>query len=240
MSGLEMISTPTPQLKIMIEHYQKVLSPEEYQIFINDIKSTYIKFFSEIAAFPAGPERAILGHQLLTPLIEQGIAQVKPTCGRGCGTCCNYEVEITIDEGALLAALVSDGLMIDLKRLAIQASRKTKSEEWLQSSKNPDNRCVFLGDDQACQVYEFRPSICRKHVVNSNPQECGKTNGQITPILIPFAEIAMSAILGQPDNAKASLSKALSLALNNRPKQTFELEIESDLHQPNRAISPSV
>jgi len=224
MQGLEFISAPTPQLKFMLENYQRTLSPEQFLEVIADIKSTYLKFFSALAAFEPGAERARMGHRLITPLIDRGLAQIKPSCARGCGTCCNYEVEITKDEGELLAELVNQGFVIDRERLALQASRKRKADEWKKGPSEPTNACVFLGPDQACQAYELRPSICRKHVVTNDPAECGKADGQITPIQIPFAEIALSAILSLPENPKASLSKVLTLALK-KTEIVSEVEI---------------
>jgi len=212
MQGLEFISSPTPQLKQMVKNYRETLPPAQFAALIADIKETYLRFFSALSAIDAGPERAKVGHRFLTPLIEQGTKQIKPSCGRGCGTCCNYEVEITKDEGELLAQVVNSGFAIDFERLANQAARKRQGDEW-KKEREPSNTCVFLGSDQACQVYEFRPSICRKHVVTNDPAECGKSDGKITPILTPLAEIALSAIISLPENPKASLSKMLTLAL---------------------------
>ena len=225
MQGLEFISAPTPQLKSMVQNYRSTLPPEQFLTLLADIKSTYLKFFSALAAFEPGTERARMGHRLLTPLIDRGTIQVKPSCAKGCGTCCNYEVEITKEEGELLAQVVNDGFLIDRERLAIQASRKRQSDEWKKGSKDPENTCVFLGADQSCQVYEVRPSICRKHVVTSDPAECDKMDGKITPILIPLAEIALSAIISQPENPKSSLSKMLTLALN---KAELNSSVESE------------
>ncbi len=36
-----------------------------------------------------------------------------------------------------------------------------------------DNRCKMLGDDNRCQAYEIRPSICRKY----DAAECDHTGG---------------------------------------------------------------
>ena len=232
MQGLEFISAPTPQLKAMVQNYQQTLPAEQFLQVIADIKSTYLKFFSALAAFEPGAERARMGHRLLTPLIDRGVLQTKPSCARGCGTCCNYEVEITKDEGELLASVVNSGVAIDHERLAIQAARKRQSDEWKKIGSESSNACVFLGQDQACQVYDVRPSICRKHLVASDPTECGKDDGKVAPILIPFAEIALSAIISQPDNTKASLSKMLTLGLKKvyvAPKSEFEKENQSIL-----------
>ena len=217
----------------MVQNYQRTLSPEQFLEVIADIKATYLKFFSALAAFEPGIERAMMGHRLLTPLIDRGTLQIKPSCARGCGTCCNYEVEITKDEGELLAQVVNSGFVIDRERLAIQASRKRQSDEWKKGALEASNACVFLGEDQACQVYEFRPSICRKHVVTNEPAECGKMDdGKVTPILIPLAEIALSAIISQPENPKASLSKMVSLAL----KQTSSVSEVETVEEPVIAL----
>lgn len=232
MQGLEFISVPTKQLKLLVQNYRQTLTPEQFSTVIADIKSTYLKFFSALAAFDPGMERARMAHRLLTPQIDRGTLQIKPTCARGCGTCCSYEVEITKDEGELLAHTINSGFQIDEERLAIQAARKREAVEWTQGPKNPDNPCVFLGTDQACQVYEVRPSICRKHVVTSDPVECGKMDGKITPITIPLAEIAMSAIISQPQNPKASMSKMVTFALKKNEAQDSGVNLEYFEEEP--------
>lgn len=212
---LHFIRVATPQLRVMVGHYQKSLPPDQFLGLISDIQKMFDKYTVVLGEFHPGEERARAAHRLINVPIEQSTQP--PTCFKGCGACCHLEVEITEDEGALLAQIVETGFQIDHKRLGIQASRERKSPDW-GLMVNEVNRCVFLGDDQACQVYESRPMICRKHNVASDPNECMKVGGNPLPILIPLAEIVLSAALSQPGNPYSSLSKTLSAALKERDK----------------------
>ena len=243
-NDLDFIRVVTPQLKIMMAHHQQHLSLPEYQNLLNDVRGIYQKFYSVLAGFHPGAERARAAHRLITPPIEQ--TTIAPTCSKGCGACCHLEVEITVDEAALLAEEVNAGFKIDQARLAKQASRERKGSEWLRGV-HSENRCVFLGDDQACQVYQSRPSICRKHIVASDPNDCMKMDKQPTPILIPIAEIVLSATLSQPGNTFSSLSKGLTEALMERKVETTDslvlgdlMELETDVRDREEPQGTSV
>lgn len=223
-TGIEFIAMPTPQLKAMVERYQATLPPEQYAGLIRDLHGMYQKYYAVLGGFSPGPERARAAHRLINAPIQQ--STVQPTCAKGCGACCHLEVEITKDEGELLAQVVEAGVAIERRRLAVQAARTRRSADWgLPIQK--DSRCVFLGDDQACRVYESRPAICRKHVVASDPTECMKEGGQPLPILIPMAELVLSAALSQPGNTHGSLSKKLTEALKPESSRVFESELAS-------------
>lgn len=89
-------------------------------------------------------------------------------CGRGCASCCHLNVDITAQEAELLALCVreAEGVSIDMQRLHRQAD--TPWDELPPA----DQRCVFLGADNACTVYEHRPGSCRKYFVVTDPQFC--------------------------------------------------------------------
>jgi hypothetical protein len=141
------------------------------------------------------------------------IGDVKPTCSAGCGACCHFEVEITRDEGTLLAGLVEAGHPIDRERLEAQASRERLSPEWKRLTV-PSNRCVFLGDSGTCTVYADRPSACRKLLVVSDPKVCGEPDGVPVPITIPLAELVLSTMISLPGVEFMSLSKAVRAGLS--------------------------
>ena len=91
-------------------------------------------------------------------------------CGKGCDHCCHGPVEIWPQEAALLAGIAREaGVEMDKTRLERQ-SRHT-AETWRQQPA-ADTACVFLGDDGACKVYEFRPNACRKLFVVTDPALC--------------------------------------------------------------------
>lgn len=91
-------------------------------------------------------------------------------CRKGCSHCCHGPVEIWPQEAALLVEIArKTGIDMDGARLERQ-SRSTV-DTWRQQPA-ADTACVFLGDDGACKVYEFRPNACRKLLVVSDPSLC--------------------------------------------------------------------
>ena len=91
-------------------------------------------------------------------------------CRAGCVHCCHEPVEIWPHEAALLVASAREaGMELDSMRLERQSQYSI--ENWRQQSAN-DRACIFLGDDGACKVYEFRPNACRKLLVVTDPALC--------------------------------------------------------------------
>lgn len=119
---------------------------------MSGIRGLFEKYSAKLAEYAPGAERAKAVHQLIDR--EMKAANGLPvTCGKGCAGCCSYEVEVTSDDAALLADVVRSGVAIDRARLDAQAARERKSPEWRQFGR-VDNRCVFLGADNACRIYE--------------------------------------------------------------------------------------
>jgi Fe-S-cluster containining protein len=118
------------------------------------------------------------------------------TCRKGCAACCHTYVGIFPHEARLLREVAAEaGIEIDEARLARQAE-KTEAT-WLELSPE-DRRCVFLGDDRACQVYEHRPNACRKYLVKSEPELCDVDKyrgGDVTVVYSLEAEIVHSAAM---------------------------------------------
>ncbi len=91
-------------------------------------------------------------------------------CRKGCVHCCHEAVEIWPQEAALLANAARErGIELDRARLERQSHHTVES--WRQQPA-ADTACVFLGDDGACTVYEFRPNACRKLLVVTDPALC--------------------------------------------------------------------
>ena len=97
-------------------------------------------------------------------------------CSKGCSHCCHEPVEIWPHEAALLVEVMRKaGREFDLARLERQ-SRYTV-ETWRQQVV-ADKACGFLGEDGACTVYEFRPNVCRKLLVVTDPVLCDASQSQ--------------------------------------------------------------
>ncbi len=91
-------------------------------------------------------------------------------CRKGCDHCCRGPVEVWPHEAALLVEIAREaGMEIDQARLERQSHYTMNT--WRQQPA-ADTTCVFLGDDGACKVYEFRPNTCRKLLVVTDPALC--------------------------------------------------------------------
>jgi hypothetical protein len=77
-----------------------------------------------------------------------------------------------------------------------------------------ENRCVFLGDDGACGIYEDRPSVCRKHVVTTPAAACTTEGAAVAPVQVLLAEILLSAGLSLDGVEFGSLAKMLTRQLD--------------------------
>lgn len=97
-------------------------------------------------------------------------------CGKGCSHCCHEPVEIWPHEAVLLVeAMRKAGREFDRARLKRQSGYTV--ETWRQQAA-ADKACGFLGEDGACTVYEFRPNVCRKLLVVTDPLLCDASQSQ--------------------------------------------------------------
>jgi Fe-S-cluster containining protein len=137
------------------------------------------------------------------------------SCRPGCGACCHLRVDVFPQEARLLRrAAEAAGVVIDRARLARQAGQTV--ETWTGLSRD-DRRCVFLGDDQRCQVYEHRPNACRKYAVRNDPDDCDMDKhpgGRVAIVFSVEAEIVQSAAM--TEYGAAPLPDALARALEKR------------------------
>lgn len=128
------------------------------------------------------------------------------TCKKSCAFCCYMEVAVTNDEADLLIEFAKE------KNIPIDVPRLEKQMNW-ESASYQDRKCVFLGDDNLCQVYENRPMACRKYFVADDPKKCDTKDYPETLIQrfsVTLAEIIASGIyclVGSKIMAKALLGK---------------------------------
>lgn len=140
-------------------------------------------------------------------------------CRKGCSACCHLNVDVFPQEAQLLLAVVAEqGITIDEAKLARQAGKTL--DAWRELP-HEDRACVFLGADQTCQVYEHRPSACRKYLVVTDPALCDvqKNPGrQVARLFHIETEIMFSAAM--TEYGVSGMAQAL-LTARQAPQATF-------------------
>ncbi|MDO9181420.1 MAG: YkgJ family cysteine cluster protein, partial [Bacteriovorax sp.] len=135
-------------------HLKKMASPLERARFVHHIVDDY--------------NREIFAH----PIVQKFLP-----CKVGCSGCCHTQVGVTEDEAELLANRVTEGVKIDFARLEKQVQVGNNPENFYLLS-YADRRCVFLGTDDSCQVYNDRPSVCRTNAVLGEASQCSPVEGE--------------------------------------------------------------
>ncbi len=213
----------TRNLKQIIENYKNTLSDKAFESLNRHIHNVARNLIAELSQLPQGIVRGKRVHQLIEAEIEKS-AHIPVTCHKGCSACCHLEVEITADDAAVLAQAVNNGVHIDRMQLAERAKRVKHDALWARPI-NPDNRCLFLGADGACRVYESRPAACRKLSVVSDPELCATFGAEPEPRIIPMAEVIISAAISSENNPSAQMAKMLKLELDRLEEKPFTMEL---------------
>jgi len=127
------------------------------------------------------------------------------SCRKGCAHCCSYEVSITDDEADDLCRLIVDKVVeIDIDRL------KNHMNVGQDELSGDPRRCIFLNENNECNVYENRPLMCRRFLVSSNPENC-KVGSKKTTSFLRSNEI--EKMLGKM--SKGYMPRKLYLRLKN-------------------------
>jgi Fe-S-cluster containining protein len=117
-------------------------------------------------------------------------------CTKGCSHCCYIRVSISdVEAVRLLQITRARSIDLDVARLAKQAASNDE-HDWLTLSYE-DRRCVFLGTDGTCQVYDARPIACRKYFVIDSPTYCDTRSNATGHVPIWFdtpTEIVATAV----------------------------------------------
>lgn len=93
------------------------------------------------------------------------------SCRAGCGACCHQSVFVSLPEFVKIKSyLIENGVRID--RAKLQMQHDDTEDAVYKTLKVPDRRCVFLGENNACSIYDARPLMCRRHNVYSDPKHC--------------------------------------------------------------------
>lgn len=207
-SPLGFIQNPTPWLREVVSTQEKLLPESDFAAMLVTIRRLYEKYRTALQSAAPGAERARLLHRMM----DQAMATadgIQTSCAPGCCGCCHAEVEITPDEAAVLAARVREGVIVDRTRMELQAARPRLSSEWARFFA-PENRCVFLGEDRKCQVYESRPAACRRLLMTSPAEACSTQGAMVMPVRVLLAEVLLSAALDVASGRYASLPRLLT------------------------------
>lgn len=207
-------SRVTRSLKNFIVGYEEKLEPDVYESFLASVDEELVSIFAQLMAVPEGVERA----QALHRMVEEEMAQedkIKVSCTKGCSACCHFEVEVTNYEAEILAGLAQTTRPIDRASMKNQSLRKIQDKLWLKGIHDVSNRCVFLGDDRACSIYESRPVMCRRHSVTSPPVNCETQNAQIGLRFFPRVDLLISAANEDPKLRIGPMAKMMALQLQD-------------------------
>lgn len=122
----------------------------------------------------------------------------KISCKKGCSFCCEIHVNISKHEATLLHKLINeDKLEIDYEKVERQSKKNYKTWRELDPE---DRKCVFLKNNE-CSIYDYRPGVCRKYMVVSEPLDCNVNNGtkQVAILASAEAEILQSIIISESE-----------------------------------------
>ncbi len=86
--------------------------------------------------------------------IEEGL---RFSC-TSCGNCCKGPGYVWVDESDIRA--MAEVLEMEPDAFSRRYVRRTRGRLSLTET-GPDDRCVLLGDDDKCRVYDVRPRQCR-------------------------------------------------------------------------------
>lgn len=114
------------------------------------------------------------------------------TCREGCAHCCKLNVDIDQNEGfLLLEAAKEKGIEIDWARVKRQASHT--GTRW-HDQPIIDRTCVFLGEDNRCGVYEFRPSACRRYFALNDPDDCDAIKHPAGHVVLNWSPVTVEIV----------------------------------------------
>ena len=204
----------TRNLKALLSTYKSTLPAHEFESFQKHVDRMITEIMQDLSGFSPGIRRGRRTHELLEAEIQKA-SHIPTSCKMGCGFCCHYEVEVTADDAEILASVVLEGrIAIDRKRLAQLALREKQDQAW-KKGVAPENRCVFLSEQNNCRIYADRPSSCRKLSVTTPASHCADLSEKSEPLLMPVAEIILSAALSLRGNSFAAMATMLNRRLTN-------------------------
>lgn len=153
---------------------------EEAKKFVETYEKNVCDAVTILTFIGQGPARAAQAHRMIKAAQKSHLdtlkrtAKFSPPCAEGCSFCCHCRVDICKSEADLLVlGIKNTGIVIDWERAQVQAGRP--ETDYFHHIMGKDNRCIFLGEDNRCRVYDYRPSACIEHVAASDPSGCDMT-----------------------------------------------------------------
>ncbi|RPJ67707.1 MAG: YkgJ family cysteine cluster protein [Alphaproteobacteria bacterium] len=184
--------------QFVIDHLKKMSSPLERANFVHNVVDDY--------------NREVLAHPIVFNLSP---------CKEGCSGCCHTQVSVTEDEAELLISRIAKDVKINYAALAIQAQAGNDADEFYKLSFE-ERKCVFLGSNNTCQVYNDRPSVCRTNTVLGEASQCSTEDDKIEKQVIrlvrtPKADMAiMGSFLTSKDSGALANMLSARLLKNNK------------------------
>lgn len=96
----------------------------------------------------------------------------KTTCGSGCSFCCHSDINMSTYEASYINAVIEHyDIKVDEVRL-----KKQQTKKW-HKLKYAEKKCVMLGEENECMIYDYRPMICRLWNSTEDPKFCDQKAG---------------------------------------------------------------
>ena len=77
-----------------------------------------------------------------------------------CGTCCRWSGYVHIEEKDIKR--ISAFLHIDEQDFIDKYTCLTSNRQGLSIIENPDGSCIFLNNENQCEIYSVRPRQCKE------------------------------------------------------------------------------
>jgi Fe-S-cluster containining protein len=104
------------------------------------------------------------------------------SCKAGCSHCCKLPATATIPEIVSVVDYLTQRSDWERRRPALEKALTHQLTEYAGVNVLVEREriaffrrqlpCVFLTDDQRCEIYPVRPTVCRYHMVVSPPEHC--------------------------------------------------------------------
>jgi Fe-S-cluster containining protein len=127
--------------------------------------------------------------------IDHELSHVKKkslSCKTGCAHCCHHIINVSEAEAFSLPQVEDNAKLL----LQVQSLKDWGSLTKLQK------RCLYLSENDSCQVYAQRPLVCRTTLVTSAAENCDlEGNAEITPYYVDRAYLLLMAYYSLEENA---------------------------------------